>query len=154
MWHCIDYILMRQSQRTFYQDVSVICQADCWTDHILLQAKIILPYRSLVARQHVRHRFAAYKLSDWNVSLAFNEEVVGRVNSMWNNVMSTQEKWKVLHDGFVAGAEVVLGEDCRRQPDWFKDSAAILQPLIALRNALLSNGCILNVIEIGNATFP
>ena len=51
---------------------------------------------------------------------------------MWNDVMSTQEKWKVLRDG----AEVVLGEDCRRQPDWFKDSAAILQPLITSRNAL------------------
>ena len=52
--------------------------------------------------------------------------------------MSTQEKWKVLCDGFVAGAEVVLSEDCRQQPDWFKDSAAILQPLIALQNALFN----------------
>ena len=40
MWHCIDYILMRQSQRTFYQDVSVIRWAEYWTDHRLLQAKI------------------------------------------------------------------------------------------------------------------
>ena len=103
---------------------------DCWTDHRLLRGKITLRYRSLVARQHVRHRFAAYKLNDRNFSLAFNKEVVGRVNSMWDDVMSTQEKWKVLNDGFVAGTEVVLGEDCRRQPDWFKDSAAILQPLI------------------------
>ena len=61
----------------------------------------------------MRRRFAAYKPSDWNVSMAFNEEVVGRVNSMWNDVMSTQEKWKVLCDGFVASAEMVLGEDCR-----------------------------------------
>ena len=112
MWHCIDYILMRQSQRTFSRDVSVIHRADCWTDHRLLRAKITLWYRSLVARQHVRHRFAAYKLSDWNVSMAFNEEIVGRVNSTWNDVMSTQEKWKVLRDGFVAGAEMVLGKDC------------------------------------------
>ena len=35
-----------------------------------------------MARQHVRRRFAVYKLSDWNVSMAFNEEIVGRVNSM------------------------------------------------------------------------
>ena len=76
----------------------------------------------------MRRCFAAYKLSDRNISLVFNEEVVGRVNSMWDDV--TQEKWKVLHDGFVAGTEVVLGKDCRQQPDWFKDSAAILQPLI------------------------
>ena len=67
-------------------------RADCWTEHRLLRAKITLRCRSLVARQHVRCRFAAYKLSDRNVSLAFNEEVVGRVNSMWNDVMSTQGK--------------------------------------------------------------
>ena len=61
-----------------------------------------------MAQQHVRRCFAAYKLNDRNVDLAFNEEVVGRVNnSMWNDDMSSQEKWKVLRDGFVAGAEVV-----------------------------------------------
>ena len=75
-------------------------------------------------------QFSQFSTYSATVSLAFNKEVVGRVNSMWDDVMSTQEKWKVLHDGFVAGTEVVLGEDCRRQPDWFKDSAAILQPLI------------------------
>ena len=52
---------------------------------------------------------------------------------MWND---TQEKWDVLHDGFVAGAEVLLGDNCHQQPDWFKDNAAILQPLIASQNAL------------------
>jgi len=39
-------------------------------------------------------------------------------------------------DGFIAGAEVVLGNVYRRQPDWFKDSAATLQPLICSRNDL------------------
>ena len=68
-----------------------------------------------MARQHVKHRFTAYKLNDRNVGLAFNEEVVGGVNnSMWNDDISTQEKCKVLCDGFVAGAKVVLSEDCLR----------------------------------------
>ena len=65
-----------------------------------------------MARQHMRHCFTAYKLNDQNTGLAFNEEVVK--NSMWNDDISTQENWNVLCDGFVAGAEVVLGEDCRR----------------------------------------
>ena len=73
-------------------DVSVIRRADCWTDHRLRQAKITLRYRSLVAQQPVRRHFAAYKLSNRNVGLAFNEEVVRRVNSTWNDDMSTQEK--------------------------------------------------------------
>ena len=89
-----------------------------------------------MVQQHVRHRFAAYKLSDRYVGLAFNEEVVGRVNSMWNDDNVYSREVEVLRNGFVAGAEVIVSEDCRRQPDRFKDSAAILQPLIALQNAL------------------
>ena len=34
----------------------------------------------------MKRHFAAYKLSDRNVSLASNEEIVGRVNSMWDDV--------------------------------------------------------------------
>ena len=73
-----------------------------WTDHRLLTST--LRYRPLVTHQYVRHRFAAYKLRDWNLGLACNEEVVERVYTMWNDAMCTQQKWKVLHDGFVAGA--------------------------------------------------
>ena len=39
-----------------------------------------------------------------------------------------------MRDGFVAGAEVVLGNYYSRQPDWFKDSATTLQPLTCSRN--------------------
>ena len=57
-----------------------------------MQAKITLRYRPLVAKQHVRCHFTAYKLRDHNVGLAFNKEVVSRVNSMCNDKMFTQEK--------------------------------------------------------------
>ena len=33
---------MRQTEGKFCRDVSVICQADCWTDHKLLRAKVAL----------------------------------------------------------------------------------------------------------------
>jgi len=41
-WHCIDYILMRQSQRKYCCDVCVIRRADCWADHKLLKATVVL----------------------------------------------------------------------------------------------------------------
>ena len=31
--------------------------------------------------------------------------------------MCSEEMWSAIRDGFVAGAEVVLGEDCHQQPD-------------------------------------
>ena len=92
IWHYIDYILMKQSQRIFCWDVSVFAWADCWTDNRIMQAKITLRYKLLVAKQHVGCCFTAYKLRDQDVGLAFNKEVVSRVNSMGNDDMSTQEK--------------------------------------------------------------
>ena len=40
-----------------------------------------------------------------------------------------------VHDGFVDSTDVLLGEDCHQQPDWFKVRAATLRPLIASCNA-------------------
>ena len=43
-WHCIDYIIMRQKQRSWCCDVSVLRSADCWTDHKLLRAQMRLQF--------------------------------------------------------------------------------------------------------------
>ena len=43
--------------------------------------------------------------------------------------MTTQDKWDLLRNGFVASSQAVLGSDNRRQPDWFRDDANTLQPL-------------------------
>ena len=46
------------------------------------------------------------------------------------------EKWEVIRDGFVSTGESVLGWECRKQPDWFKESAPALEGLIKKRNLL------------------
>ena len=66
---------------------------------------------------------------------AFNGDVLKRVVSLWNNDMSTQDKWDLLRNGFVASG---FGRDNRRQPDWFRDNASTLQPLLLSHNALFA----------------
>ena len=68
----------------------------------------------------------AYKLRDRNAGIAFYDEVIVSINTMWSDDKSTQQKWNVIHNEFVAGAKVILGY--RQQPDWLKYSAATLQP--------------------------
>ena len=58
LWHCIDRIVMRQPQRRFRHDVSVLRRADCWTDHRLLRAKLFLANAHHAPRQPTRKRFA------------------------------------------------------------------------------------------------
>lgn len=126
---------MRNTQRKFCHDVSVICNADCWTDHKLLRAKIGLQVTTSRSRGSGRHCFAIYQLHNANVCSAYNKEVLERIAPLWDENMSAVEKWVVQHDGLVDARSELLGRDCRRQPDWYKDSFDILQPLITSRNA-------------------
>jgi len=61
-----------------------------------------------------------------------------RTAPLWDKDMSVISKWNILRDGFVNAGKELLGRDCRRQPDWYKDSAYTLQPLITTRNALFA----------------
>ena len=38
--HLIDFVVMRQAQRRFCRDVSVMRGANCWTDHFLVRLKL------------------------------------------------------------------------------------------------------------------
>ena len=64
MWYCIWW-------GSLCRNVSVIHRADCWTDHKSLHSKITLQHKPQV---HVRCCYAAYKLGNQNVGIAFNEE--------------------------------------------------------------------------------
>jgi len=63
-WYCINYILMPQTQRKYCHNVSVMRKANCWTDHELLRANIVLQVINSNRQSSRKYRFADYKLSD------------------------------------------------------------------------------------------
>lgn len=71
-WHCIDYIIMHQHQRKLCYDASVLRSADCWTDHKLLRAKLVLRAPRKVAKAQERKRFAVSRLRTENIQSKFN----------------------------------------------------------------------------------
>ena len=62
---------------------------------------------------------------------ALTEEFV----SKWNVSGNVDEKWSTLQDAIMTAARNSLGFSKRRQPDWFRESMAILQPPLELRSA-------------------
>ena len=135
-WHCIDYVIMRQSQRFMCCDVSVLRSADCWTDHKLVRAK--LRFSVSVKRSGVsgRTRFAVGRLKDSEIRAEYQERVCTAVESGWDNTKSVSEMWGVLSEGMVEAASEVLGLEVRRQPDWYRDNENVLTASINKRNAL------------------
>jgi len=83
-WHCIDYVLMCQSQRFCCSDVTVFRSAQYWTDHLLLCA--ILSFVPVAQRKSsCRHyRFNVLPLRNVGFVSQFTDHVVYLVKSSWN----------------------------------------------------------------------
>ncbi len=137
-WHCIDYVIMRQKQKRLCTDVSVVRSAECWTDHKLLKAKLQFQIQPTSPPKKTRARYAVSRLRDAEIRAQFSKAVVDEVNREWSADVGGERKWKQLESGMKKSAEMVLGWEKRRQPDWFLDSIDQLRGLIQKRNALFA----------------
>ena len=142
VWHCSDYVLMRQNQRKLCNDTQVMRGANCWTDHKLIRSKI----------QPGRVRYAVEKLSDLKVKESFQEKVRLWLYVKWKDA---QDKWSVMRDGIIDSAEVVLGKSKKYKSDWFRESGVKLDPLIEEKQRsfrkLLNNRCLENIMKFKRA---
>ena len=135
-WHCIDYIIVRQKQRRLCRDVGVVRCADCWTDHKLLCARISIKVPRKPSASKIISRFAVYSLKDSKVREKYSNVALKEVSHDWNQEASGERKWKAIKVGMCMAAEAVLGQEMRRQPDWFEDNIHNLKALITKQNDL------------------
>ena len=137
-WHCIDYVIMRQAQRKFCCDVTVLRSAECWTDHKLLRAQLRLRTPSTkVARVPSRKRFAVSALRSETTTARYKEAIREEIGD-WRSEATGLQKWEAIRDGLMNAAETTLGHQKRNQPDWFKENETILRKHIDKRNLLFS----------------
>lgn len=129
---------MRQNQKRLSCDVTVLCSADCWTNHKLLRARLQLKTSTRPAKSKTRRRYDVAALGDENVRKKYNKCVREAIVGKWKNMENGVRKWEIMRDGMVSAAESVLGWENRRQPDWFQENITVLQQLITKRNKLFS----------------
>ena len=164
-WHCIDYAIMKQSQRRKCLDVSVMRGAQCNTDHQMLRVKLHVG----PVRRHYRPnsssqmRFDISKLKEQAVGShgrmtargQFQEMVGEKLNQLWEEADSIEKKWTSMKSALCEVAEATIGREKRRQVDWFRESAPIIRPLLQKRNALynkwLSSGKVTDKEEFKEA---
>lgn len=129
-WHCIDYVILRQKDRRLCSDVSVIRNADCWTDHKLLRAIFKIKRFTRTSKQCKHKKFAVSALANDEDRARYIEAVVGDIEVSWCPDDDAESKWELIRDSVVKAANVVLGLEGRQQPEWFRDNQPILQELI------------------------
>ena len=135
-WHCIDFIIMRQSDRKRCLDAAVMRGAECHTDHQLLCARVKVTGKGFHRKPAARpKRFNVAKLTNSEDCADFQEETVNRTQTKWPHGGSAEEKWSVMRSALTEAAETVLGTEPRRPPDWFRESKN-LKPALQLRNQL------------------
>ena len=61
---------------------------------------------------------------------------MSEICAAWLHDGSVEEKWSVVKSALTNTAESALGFEVRRQPDWFNESEAIIQPALQCRNEL------------------
>ena len=68
----------------------------------------------------------------------FQRKVSDRARELWKKKGTVEEKWGAVKAALCEPAEVVLGFEARKQPDWFHESEAAIKPLLEDRNKLYS----------------
>ena len=152
-WHCIDYVFVRQQHRKRCMDCQVMRTAECSTDHRLVRMKYRLPD---VVQQRYHHdarsRPRKFAVHQFNRKPFMSEEEAERVATVraeycaslesrlatYDRASSVDCKWSTVKSAVVDAAEQVVGRDKRRMPDWFRDNALVLEPLLESRNTLYS----------------
>ena len=142
--HMIDFVMMRADQRVLCRDVRVMRGADCWSDHMLVRAKLnVKRYRK--SKDKIAKPFAVHKLSVEAIRNAFCESLAEKLKSKPHvDDGTTEENWEALKACVVAAAEESLGRVGKKQPEWFEANLVSLRPLIdakdkARAKVLMSN---------------
>ena len=112
--------------------------AECNTDHQLLCVKIKMsvPCHHGKVPSNRGKRFDVSKLvcadkqygSSWPKE--FQKQAADRASKNWPEEGTAQDKWEVLQSALLDSAEAILSTENRHQPDWFRDSVTVLEPVL------------------------
>ena len=141
---------MHQKDRRRCLDVTIETGAECNTDHQLLCMKIKMLgtcHRRIVSTVRTR-RFDVAKLarngrleegpSEVPQREVFQQQVADRASAAWPVEGSAEDKWDAMRSALLDSAEAVLGTESRYHPDWFRECADELEPILQRRNKLYS----------------
>ena len=83
--------------------------AECWTDHKLLKAKLMLRGPPKPKKPVKRKRFAVSRLSDEKTREQYRKCVEEAVSGEWCSEAGGNRKWDLFRDGLRNSADKCLG---------------------------------------------
>ena len=134
--HTIDFVIMRAEQRVHCKDVRATRGANCWTDHVLVRAKLTVgtpPFTSRKGKSCMP--FAVHELSTSARRDEYREQLELQLQDRPHNDNDTSEQnWEALKHCIVTAAEETVGRGKAKKPEWFEECSECLVPLIVAKN--------------------
>ena len=122
---------------------------ECNTDNQMLRIKLKMTRKKRYQRRNgclESGRFGVSKLHGKSVAEdgtnttkgCFQEQVSIKAGELWLREGTVEEKLTAIRSALSETAQSVLGKECRRHPDWFKESSVDLDSMFEQRNELYS----------------
>ena len=154
-WHCIDFVIIRQSHHRKCLDAAVMHGAECNTDHNMLKIKLVVGKQMSFCRPRTGPSVTRYNMaklrqkSDGRNGGDEARDIFGGLlcESLHGGVQpdgryeerSVEEQWTAMKSALCESAESALWMERKKRPDWFRESSSVLQPLVADRSKLYTN---------------
>ena len=128
----IDHPAFSKRWRSSLQDVRAMRGADGGSDHHLLMAKVKLRIVKVRKGDSGRVRFEVTKLKDLEVrnafELALHNRFEGLQHLMEEEVLSVDDEWRQIEQGYVETCEQVLGRVKANMKEWIsKETLEIIE---------------------------
>ena len=136
-WHLIDYVIVRQRDRSDVRVSKSMCGADCGTDHRLIVSKLNFELRRQRRPQGKAppKRIDVAKLS---CSPSKRDELSSQLKSKLEHLTldphDVDQSWNDLSSAVYSCASDTIGFPDRKHQDWFDDNNVEVNELIQERN--------------------
>lgn len=141
-WHLLDYVIVRSRDTKDVLSTRAMRGAECWTDHIMIRTKMKLCPRPQArktkphARLNVNLLTSPEKQHEFHSHLEAKLTAINETDINLTTQDDIEQLWSTTVSNLLEASTEVLGLSKRNNPDWFDESAHIIQPLITNKNNL------------------
>lgn len=133
-WHLLYYVIMKPCDIRDVQITRAMRGAECWTDHCMIMAKVLMRVRPPMRKRGRNGRHLACAcledttaISEFRHSLA---EKLGELELCLNGENSTDQQWIFISAALYEAIVQTIGYKSRNYQDWFDNNSNTIHNLL------------------------
>ena len=131
-WHLLDYIIVRQSEKSDVCITKTLPISTTWSDHCLVLSKLSLKinFQKRNSPIQVPKKLNVTRANIIENQATLNARLTESLNDLQVNHRDVESFWAALRDTVYTTSADVLGFPKRSHQDWFDENDTEIQPLL------------------------